>query len=187
MKMQKPQLAFVDGRYAKFYSLSSELLRVGPKCSSSSVAPDSFHPAEAVAGKQKAAVVRLRIADCSRLTRRLRGMNPWIPESAFTMVENHNPDINESKPLTTETEVLAPEATADHTGLSSESTSTQPHETAHESSNTAAQHAPPAAAARASADHGTVATVTAAAGDESEDDLNYDAADFAAALANFDR
>ena len=56
-------------------------------------------------------------------------MSPWIPESAITMVENHNPDINESKPLTTETEVLAPEATADHTGLSSESTSTQPHET----------------------------------------------------------
>src|SRR5439155_15438250 len=101
-----------------------------------------------------------------------------------TMVENHNPDINESKPLTTETEVLAPHATADHTGLSSESTSTQPHETAHEASSAAAQHAPPAAAARASADHGTVATVTAA---ESDDDLNYDAADFAAALANFDR
>src|SRR5216684_291188 len=114
-------------------------------------------------------------------------MNPWIPEYAFTMVENHNPDINESKPLTTETEVLAPEATADHTGLSSESTSTQPHETAHEASSAAAQHAPPAAAARASADHGTVATVTATAADESEDDLNYDAADFAAALANFDR
>jgi len=120
-------------------------------------------------------------------------MNPWIPESAFTMVENHHPDNNESKPLTTETEVLAPEATADHTGLSSESTSTQPHEssthheTAHEASSAAVQHAPPAAAARAAADHGTVATVTATAADESEDDLNYDAADFAAALANFDR
>jgi small subunit ribosomal protein S1 len=99
------------------------------------------------------------------------------------MVENHNPDINESKPLTTETEVLTPHATDDHTGLSSESTSNQVHETAHGSSS-AAQHAPPAAAARASADHGTVATVTAAEGD---DDLNYDAADFAAALANFDR
>jgi small subunit ribosomal protein S1 len=93
------------------------------------------------------------------------------------MVENHHPDNNESKPLTTETEVLAPEATADH-GLSSESTSTQPHET-HQPSK-------PAAAAHAAADHGTVATVTAAA-DESDDDLNYDAADFAAALANFDR
>src|ERR1700738_5249634 len=114
-------------------------------------------------------------------------MNPWIPESAFTMVENHNPDINESKPLTTETEVLAPEATADHTGLSSESTSTQPHETVHETSSAAPQHAPPAATAHAAADHGTVATVTATAADESDDDLNYDAADFAAALANFDR
>src|SRR5258708_19821164 len=102
------------------------------------------------------------------------------------MVENHHPDNNESKPLTTETEVLAPEATADHTGLSSESTSTQPHETAHGAPSAAAQHAPPAAAARASADHGTVATVTAGAGDEADDDLNYDAADFAAALANFD-
>ena len=99
------------------------------------------------------------------------------------MVENHNPNTNESKPLTTETEVLAPDATADHTGLSSESTSTQP--TVHESSNAAAKHAVPAVAAHA-ADHGTVATVTAAA-DESDDDLNYDAADFAAALANFDR
>jgi len=121
-------------------------------------------------------------------------MNPWIPESAFTMVENHNPDINESKPLTTETEVLTPHATDDHTSLSSESTSTQPHEsstqqhqTAREASSAAAQHAPPAAAAHASADHGTVATVTATAADESDDDLNYDAADFAAALANFDR
>src|SRR5258705_226619 len=110
-------------------------------------------------------------------------MSPWIPESAFTMVENHNPDINESKPLTTETEVLTPQATADPTGLSSESTSNQVHETAHGASS-ATQHAPPAAATRASADHGTVATVTAA---EGEDDLNYDAADFAAALANFDR
>src|SRR3954451_15450496 len=104
-------------------------------------------------------------------------MSPWVPESAFTMVENHNPNINESKPLTTETEVLTPHATAEQTGLSSESTPNQPHETTHGGS-TADQHTPPAAASRASADHGTVATVTAA---ESDDDLNYDAADFAAA------
>src|ERR1700721_2827316 len=102
------------------------------------------------------------------------------------MVENHNPDHNESKPLTTETEVLAPEATAAHTDLSSESTSTQQHETAHDASSVAAQHVAPAAAAHQIADHGTVATVTAAT-DGPEDDLNYDAADFAAALANFDR
>src|ERR1700733_11592108 len=104
------------------------------------------------------------------------------------MVENHNPNTNESKPLTTETEVLAPEATANHTGLSTESTSTRPHETAHEESTAATNHAAHAApaAAHSSAAAVTVATVTAAA-DESEDDLNYDAADFAAALANFDR
>src|SRR5277367_2240342 len=84
------------------------------------------------------------------------------------MVENHNSD-NESKPLTTETEVLAHEATADHTDLSSESTSTQPHETAHIASSEAAPH------------------VAASAAQTDDDDLNYDAADFAAALANFDR
>ena len=56
MKMQRPEPAFVDGLYAKFYSLSSELLRVGPKCNSSSVRPDSFHPAEAVAGREKQSV-----------------------------------------------------------------------------------------------------------------------------------
>jgi hypothetical protein len=58
MKMQGPKPAFVDGLYAKFYSLSSELLRVGPKCNGSSERPDSFHPAEAVAGKEKAASIR---------------------------------------------------------------------------------------------------------------------------------
>jgi hypothetical protein len=57
MKMQGPHPAFVDGLYAKFYSLSSELLRVGPKCNSSSARPDSFHPAEAVAGRERAASV----------------------------------------------------------------------------------------------------------------------------------
>ena len=81
MKMQEPELAFVDGLYAKFYSLPSELLRVGPKCSSSSARPDSFHPAEAVAGKEKQPVsgFGLRIADCSRLTRRLRGNESLDP------------------------------------------------------------------------------------------------------------
>ena len=57
MKMQGAALGFVDGPYAKFYALCSELLRVGPKCSSSSARPDSFHPAEAVAGRERAAGV----------------------------------------------------------------------------------------------------------------------------------
>ena len=45
------------------------------------------------------------------------------------MVDDHNPDQTESKPLNTELETLAPEATADHTVLSSESTSNPQHET----------------------------------------------------------
>ena len=57
MKMLVPEPAFVDGLYAKFYALSNELLRVGPKCNSSSASPDSFHPAEAVAGRERAAGV----------------------------------------------------------------------------------------------------------------------------------
>ena len=60
MNMQGETPTFVDGLYAKFYALPSELLRVGPKCNSSSVAPDSFHPAEAVAGRERAASVPSR-------------------------------------------------------------------------------------------------------------------------------
>ena len=57
MKMQGAEPTFVDGQYAKFYSLSSELLRVGPKCNSSSARPDSFHPAEVAAGTERTASV----------------------------------------------------------------------------------------------------------------------------------
>jgi len=110
-------------------------------------------------------------------------MDPWIPESAFIMVDDHNPEHTESKPLTTELETLAPEATAAHAELSSESTPTQQHEAVHEAAGHEAQ-----AAAPESTESGHVATVTAAAVEEpADDDLNYDAADFAAALANFDR
>lgn len=79
MKMQGPIPAFVDGRDAKFYSLDSELLRVGPKCNGSSVRPDSFHPAGAVVGREKAVSVRLRIADCSRPPHRPRGNESLDP------------------------------------------------------------------------------------------------------------
>ena len=56
MKMQGSGPPFVDGLYAKFYSLYSELLRVGPKCNGYPARPDSFHPAEAVAGREKQSV-----------------------------------------------------------------------------------------------------------------------------------
>src|SRR5216683_209967 len=92
------------------------------------------------------------------------------------MLDDPNPDYTESKPLTTELEVLSHEATADNADLSSESTSTQQHETAHDTSNASATTAGEAET------HGHVATVTAA-----HDEPDYDAADFAAALANFDR
>ena len=89
------------------------------------------------------------------------------------MVDDPNPDHNESKPLNTELETLAPEATAAHTDLSSESTPTQQHDSA--LAQTPAQE-----------EQSNTATLTAAA-DEHEHEPDYDAADFAAALANFDR
>jgi small subunit ribosomal protein S1 len=88
------------------------------------------------------------------------------------MVDNHNSDHNESKPLNTELETLAPTATADQPDLSSESTPNQLHDV-HRTESTA-----PSAAAEQS----NVSTLTAAS-----DEPDYDAADFAAALANFDR
>lgn len=79
------------------------------------------------------------------------------------MVDNHHPDQSESKPLTTELEVLAPEATAENTELSSESTTNQQHEIAQ-----------------------PVESLVAAA-NEGTEEPDYDSADFAEALANFDR
>ena len=81
------------------------------------------------------------------------------------MVDNHQSDSIESKPLTTELEVLAPEATAANHELSSESTPNQQHETA--------QSAP---------EEHPVAVAT-----EPAEEPDYDSADFAEALANFDR
>src|SRR6184192_2613930 len=82
------------------------------------------------------------------------------------MVDNHHPET-ESKPLTTELEVLAPEATAENPELSSEFTS-NPQQTTQPASTEPA-HQPSA-----------VATAV-------ETEPDYDAADFAEALANFDR
>ncbi len=97
------------------------------------------------------------------------------------MVDDHNPNHPESQPLNTELETLAPEATVEHTQLSSETTPTQQH-VPEQTASTTERHE---SAAPAQADT-QVATLTAAA-DESEEEPNYDAADFAAALANFDR
>jgi small subunit ribosomal protein S1 len=92
------------------------------------------------------------------------------------MVDDHNPDYTESKPLNTEIETLAPEATADHSAPSSESTTTQTSASLHPEAGTA----PSAAASETAA---AVETADLQANEEPD----YDAADFAAALANFDR
>ncbi|MEO6802134.1 MAG: 30S ribosomal protein S1, partial [Granulicella sp.] len=95
------------------------------------------------------------------------------------MVDDHNPNHPESQPLNTDTELetLAPEPTAEHTELSSESTPTQQHATEHSAGSTESTE---------SSDSGEAATLTASA-EKPEEEPNYDAADFAAALANFDR
>ena len=97
------------------------------------------------------------------------------------MLDTHNPDQTESKPLNTELETLAPEATAATTDLSIESTTTQPQETAPVTPVAATET--PAAPATTEA----VETIAASQADAHADEPDYDAADFAAALANFDR
>jgi len=93
-------------------------------------------------------------------------------------VDVHNPDQTESNPLTTELETLAPEATAEQADLSSELTLTTAEpieEAATKLDNVAASSedaTPPEASDGNSALSG---------------EPDYDAADFAAALANFDR
>jgi small subunit ribosomal protein S1 len=96
------------------------------------------------------------------------------------MVDDHNPEYIESKPLNTETETLAPEATEEHTSPSTESThnptdsipAATPHQTPSE--DPATEDIAPSLSA---------ATDTA----EEKGDHDYDDSDFAAALANFDR
>ncbi len=104
------------------------------------------------------------------------------------MVDDHNSDYNEGKPLSTEIETLAPEATTEHDSLSHgfashesasfASTSTLTHDsmTAHEDISDAGHH-------------GAAAAVAVADGTDTHasEEPDYDAADFAAALANFDR
>ncbi len=102
---------------------------------------------------------------------RRRGI--WIPESANNMVDDHNPDYNESKPLNTEIETLAPEAAEEQVSLSSDSTPTA----------TDLSHYEPTPSENP--DSGSLAPSLSAMTEEPEQD--YDDSDFAAALASFDR
>ena len=93
------------------------------------------------------------------------------------MVDDHNPEYIESKPLNTEIETLAPEATAEHTSLSSEST---PNHT-----DASAAHQTPSEDPAS----GDIAPSLSASTGTTEEagEHDYDDSDFAAALANFDR
>jgi small subunit ribosomal protein S1 len=89
------------------------------------------------------------------------------------MVDDHNPEVIESKPLNTEIETLAPEATADIDGLSSTSTP-----------NPAEIHVTPSEDPAS----GQIAESLSASTETAEESPDfYDDSDFAAALANFDR
>jgi small subunit ribosomal protein S1 len=93
------------------------------------------------------------------------------------MVDDHNPLYIESKPLNTEMETLAPEATEEHVSLSSDSTLTPSHSEAPVELSPATPSENPAS--------GQIAPSLSASTDEVEQD--YDDSDFAAALASFDR
>jgi small subunit ribosomal protein S1 len=104
------------------------------------------------------------------------------------MVDDHNPDHNEGKPLNTEMEILAPEATADQNELSHEVTQTPSHADAQTVEGTPASesHSAVATSTAVVEDHEQVAHEQAN-DDQTDGEPDYDAADFAAALANFDR
>jgi small subunit ribosomal protein S1 len=92
-------------------------------------------------------------------------------------VDVHNPDQTESKPLNTELETLAPEATAEQAELSTE----EPTSTMQE------PDAEAAAAAESDVASSSITTAPPAGDSVPFGEPDYDAADFAAALANFDR
>ena len=93
-------------------------------------------------------------------------------------VEVHNPDQTESKPLNTELETLAPETIAEPTDLSPETNATLP--TTSDDAGSALE-----SVSASSGEPSSPGAVPSASASPSEPD--YDAADFAAALANFDR
>ncbi len=99
------------------------------------------------------------------------------------MVDDHNPEYIESKPLNTEIETLAPETTDEHASLSHESTPHEATSTLTDSHNSE----PSAETAQTPSENpasGEIAPSLSASTEEPEQD--YDDSDFAAALASFD-
>ena len=115
------------------------------------------------------------------------------------MVDDHNPEVIESKPLNTEIETLAPEATdqpfTSEAGLSHESTfpstpseSAEPtHVTPSEDPTTSGDIAPSLAQTTEEPAMDFEAAGSFSASAEGSPEQDYDDSDFAAALANFDR
>jgi small subunit ribosomal protein S1 len=100
------------------------------------------------------------------------------------MVDDHNPDYIESKPLNTEIETLAPEATEEHSSPSSDSTSTL-NESPYHLEGSADVSAPTPSE---NPDSGEIAPSLSASTETAEEpEQDYDDSDFAAALASFDR
>ena len=97
------------------------------------------------------------------------------PGVRIIMVDDHNPEHIESKPLNTEIETLAPETTEEHTSPASEST----HIPTTPSENPASSELAPSLSANTKDDEAQPETESG--------DVDYDDSDFAAALASFDR
>src|ERR1700712_1807367 len=101
------------------------------------------------------------------------GKGSWVREYALYMVDDHNPDYTESKPLNTELETITPEATAEHADLSNEFTPT--------THQTVQPQTPEAATADVVAEPIQTPVIQAAAEtdlSQASEEPDYDAADF---------
>ena len=103
------------------------------------------------------------------------------------MVDHHYPETIESNPLTTELETLAHEAT-EHGAPSSDSTHNQATDTTAGTPETEAAHSTELlSTVAASQSEGSDVQADARQARPAQDEADYDSADFAAALASFDR
>ncbi len=111
------------------------------------------------------------------------------------MVDYHYSDNNESTPLNTQLETLAPEATEQHDAAQSTDFTPTPQNATPEAASTEStsvvpdEHfvTPAADMSAPEASSGTEAPVEGTEISAAADDMDYDSADFAAALASFDR
>jgi small subunit ribosomal protein S1 len=102
------------------------------------------------------------------------------------MVDDHNPEYIESKPLNTEIETLAPEATEEPASLSTDSTPNPSHSEGHP--DAPVEQAAHVETPSEDPSSGEIAPSLSASTETAEEpEQDYDDSDFAAALASFDR